>query len=516
MLRRYARKRNYLNVLAFSIFFVLIQFTSWLNAYTNKTFLMHRPQGVNLAMESTTFYELKQVKKENLFGAKFQAIPFYSKSTDEADLGRYFGADGKNVISFKNQDAAGFVNMSYIVHDSRDVLSANPSPGEYLALAKLEPEQTTYGVMLSFCQDFERTIKGLSFKINMPVVQVENNMNIKITTEKESAHYKENILRDYFSGKLLQPAAGLGNSQIALTHAKIDDQDHEASGIADVDVMIGYKVFDKKKFMLCINAGVVIPTGNSPDGEWLFEPIYGNAGHWAVGGGAKFCGKLWECNKNEQSVKTTLCANYRYLLKEKEKRTLGIKLKNFEAGPPADPTFDVYIEGFSQYYTIAQAGDTYSTPAANVLTRDLYVEPKSQVDAIAALTYNYKNFTFDLGYNLFWKDQESVTVKHWEETKYGIPAKDWDGSAALDGDAADNWAANKKIDEGAAINKADLDINAARTPSYLTHKIFAGVGYIARDMKCPLMAGLGGSYEFASNNHEIENWSVWGKVGVAF
>jgi len=500
------------NSFKFSMFtIILLTSTNFLKSYTNKTFLMHRPQGVNLAMESTTFYELKQVKKENLFGAKFQAIPFYSQSTDKSDLGRYFGADGKNVINFENKDKSEIINIQYLLHHGTG------HDGNYAASIKLEPEQTTYGVMLSFCQDLERTIKGLLFKINMPIVQVENNVNMKILSEQESTYYQKDMLKNYFSGtyKAL-PTTGL-DTQVALTHAKIDGQDHEASGIADVDVMIGYKVFDKEKFMLCISAGVVIPTGNSPDGEWLFEPIYGNAGHWAVGGGAKFCGKLWECNKNEQSVKAILCANYRYLLKEKEKRTLGIKLKNFEN----TPAFPVNVEGFSQYYAIGKGvaapagGDICATPAANVLTRDLYVEPKSQLDAIAALTYNYQNFTFDLGYNLFWKDQESVTVKSWDNDTYGIIRKNHDFGAPLRSDRI-HWAAGKTFPNGAAINKKDLDINAARTPSYLTHKIFAGVGYIGRDMKCPLMAGLGGSYEFASNNHEIENWSVWGKVGVAF
>ena len=30
------------------------------------------------------------------------------------------------------------------------------------------------------------------------------------------------------------------------------------------------------------------------------------------------------------------------------------------------------------------------------------------------------------------------------------------------------------------------------------------------------MLGLGAQYEFASDNEELENWGIWGKLGVKF
>ena len=66
------------------------------SAATNKTFLMPRSHGVNLAMEYTTWNELLQTKDEDRFGANFQVTGFYSQSTNESDIGKYFGIKSKN------------------------------------------------------------------------------------------------------------------------------------------------------------------------------------------------------------------------------------------------------------------------------------------------------------------------------------------------------------------------------------------------------------------------------------
>ena len=63
---------------------------------------------------------------------------------------------------------------------------------------------------------------------------------------------------------------------------------------------------------------------------------------------------------------------------------------------------------------------------------------------------------------------------------------------------------------------AQLDIDAAVTPSQLTHTIFGGIGYIFKEWKNPLMLGLGGWYEFASDRSDVESFLVWAKIGVHF
>ena len=57
--------------------------------YTDKTFLMPRPHGVNLAMESTTWHRQTDLIDEDKWGGTIQLTGFYDRSTNKNDLGKY-------------------------------------------------------------------------------------------------------------------------------------------------------------------------------------------------------------------------------------------------------------------------------------------------------------------------------------------------------------------------------------------------------------------------------------------
>ncbi len=240
--------------------------------------------------------------------------------------------------------------------------------------------------------------------------------------------------------------------------------------------------------------------------------MVGNGSHWAIGGGLDFSVKLWE--KNDQNIKLTGVANYRYMFEDTEKRTLGLKKDD---GTPVN---------WGQYRLAGALHGTYAIPTANILTKNVEVEPGSQVDAVLYFTYNNGGWTIDLGYNFFWKEREDVKLKgtDFESATYAILKTDYTGAAAIaDGDFAllgsavtdVNVAAAGTWDTGYQLNRSHVDTAAAETPSMDTHKIFAGVGYNWKEWEYPLMLGIGGAYEFAGNDG-IENWQVYGKIGMKF
>ena len=67
-----------------------------------------------------------------------------------------------------------------------------------------------------------------------------------------------------------------------------------------------------------------------------------------------------------------------------------------------------------------------------------------------------------------------------------------------------------------AIQDQYLDLGSITTPSVMTHKIYAGLGYQWNKYKYPAMLSIGASYEFASNNSSLENWSAWFKTGLSW
>jgi hypothetical protein len=132
-------------------------------------------------------------------------------------------------------------------------------------------------------------------------------------------------------------------------------------------------------------------------------------------------------------------------------------------------------------------------PVANKTTLNVDITPGSQLDAIAALAYNKGGFTLDLGYNLYFRQEESLKIKDsFNDTAYYY--------------AADNL-----------FTKDDhIDVTAAETPSQFTNGIFGAVGYTFKNWDYPLMVGLGGKYEFASKNNAVEGWQAWIKAGLSF
>ncbi len=347
---------------------------------------------------------------------------------------------------------------------------------------------------MDYYQDLCELCKGLYFKAHIPFVHVENNLKLNVSEESPVAF--TGIIKNYFAGKY----EGFVDTdkQTVLTHAKIDGN-QEATGFADLDAVLGYKLINKEKGYMAINLGFTIPTGNTVEGDYLFEPVYGNGQHFGFGGGFEAEAKLWESdNHKDTSFKLTLAADFRYLFKGTEKRTLGLNAVG-NAGPE-----------YSQYFWLGKYGVTGELiPAANILTTCVNVTPGGQAQGLVAFELCAKKFTLDFGYNVFYKDNESVTLKNspFGTTEYGIAATNFDITSALNATNAVG---------GRALTTNDINLNAATTPTQITHKFFGGLGFTYKEWKHPILIGLGGSYEFAQENGAIEAWGLWLKAGLAF
>lgn len=472
-----------------------------LMAETNKTHDKTRPHAVNLAMEYTTWNELLQTKDEDRFGANFQVTPFYQDSSESDELGRYFGVHGKHEFYLKNTPVAANhdVPLYLILHDY-----LNEEHTTAAAEIKYHPSEQTWGVRIDYYQDLGKLLKGLYLKAVLPIVNVEHKMGLDVDHVTAAGVLTKDIMYNYYKGKY-SVAAGDHNGQAALTHAKIHGE-HNTTQVADIDVVLGWKFLDKEKYHLSINLGLTIPTSNEAEGHWVFEPQSGNGDHWGFGAGFDGRVNLW--TKKSQNIKLEAAMNYRYLFSQDEKRTLRFKDLTQYAHPTTALT-----EGtaYSQYFLIAKDGDPVATPAANIITRNVDVTPGSQLDAIIQLAYNNGGFNFEIGYNLFWKDAEEVDKDfHWNETEYYVVSPTWDTSAA-------NVFAHATDAYSSVITKHMISTEAAETPSQLTNKIYGGLGYIFKKWEYPLMLGIGAHYEFADRDEGgIENWGIWGKLGVAF
>ncbi len=493
----------------------LVLSTCCVSAYTNKTFLMPRPQNIDLPMQSTTFHEFKQ-RGERKFKGNLQISGFYKESTAESDLAKYFLIHGKSIINLPvsanittdgapistSSTVTNDLDLGYIMHLLLPAANATTFNNE-TGIVKFgaDPYQTNYGLRFDYCQGLDAILHGLYFYANTPLVYLENKVRFSVASNPSPSTgaltNPQTTIGQYFRGEYA--ASGAEYLTQKLTYAKMGGT-KTATGFADIDLGLGYTFCNRETHHASIAIALTIPTGNKAKGEYVFEPIYGNGDHFALG--ADLGGFRRLVGNFEHNLKVNIAGKYRYLFIHNEQRTLGIKGRNF-----------------GQYYLLGKAGavaDTPLIPAANLLTMPVDVTPGSQFDGIAGITYNYRGFSADLGYNLYYREAEKVSLRSaFVDCTYYIAARSFDTTAAF------TPATTPAVVDGsnlatAVINDSTIDTSVAQTPEQWTNGVYASLGYISSAGSNPWMLGVGGKYESPSRNSALEQWGIWLKAGIGF
>lgn len=512
-----------------------------LSAYTNKTFLKSRNQAlVNLPVEMTTFQERIGARLDNRFGGNLEVVGFYATSANSKDLGRYFGAYNEHETPIQKMilssglpsgvsslSTGNSFDVGYIIHDPTTNKAALPA-----TKISLNPKSSHYGFDLVYYQNLSKVLYGLYLKVNLPIELVENDVNIDVDggfevsgdTIPGSLATRTNIYNFFAGNYVVAAGEDVNNAQQALTAGKINGK-RTATGVADIDIQLGYNFLRTESYHVGISLGLTVPTGNDVTGEYLFEPLYGTK-NFGFGAGLEASNRLWgDANHN---IKVNGAVNYRYLFQATEKRVLGIA-----------------ADKWGQYELLALNGAAVATPdaalvpAANLFNQHVYVTPGSQLDAFVGLAYNLGGFSMDLGYNLYFRDKESLLIKSnpfsFTADQYFTANKNLDTStgAATDAEGRDVLASSYGLagqaDGGIGasaivpteggyglIVAEDVKTKPAATPAQISNGMYCGLGYAFKEWRCPLMLGIGGKYDFASNNNIVEMWQLYGKIGLSF
>lgn len=474
--------------------------------YTDKTYMNVRQPLNDMPTEISTWKAAKAAHGENMFGGSVQVAGFYSQSLDRADAGKYFGTkNSSNGDAIENFISAGTAAETA---QTQNAFISNMANANWAAKISLSPRRSVGGARLDYHQKLNMLLEGLWFKVNMPIVSVEHRLDMQdlvtpVKTAAVNAVVAGKTILDALSGNYATTAAAQG-AQKALTSAKLIAS-RSAAGVADINLSLGYTFLHEEMYHLGANIGLTIPTGNKSSGEFLFEPVYGSR-HFALGAGLGGCYTFY--NEGDLSLHVGAGVDYRYQFKAEEIRTAGF---TNVAGTQA--------ESFSHWVNIAKVGDNAVSPAANILTQAMNVTPGSQVEATLGFGGEWGSIVMDLGYNLFFRDAENVSLKTaWTDGQYGIAngASDVSGGFAL-ANAMNTGYINNAV--AAAIGGRPVvavTLAPCTTPQILSHKIYSNVGYVFKEMETPVHVGLGGWYEFKGDNAALSTWGIAGKIGVAF
>lgn len=473
----------------------------------------------------TTFHEMKSNNKLSRIGGNLEVTGFYGRSTNECNLGQNFGADGTNKVDVIKGLSSG-ANLLLLKEKRPQVVNdlllhvAGSNANNLEGAVKFAPRQTVYGARLDYFHRFNKWADKIFFALAIPFVHVENDINFSIEPIQPSESVATRTptedsveLGDLFVGKCITRTSA-DNVNEALKYAKLCS--NSRSGLGDIEAQIGWRFLEGSKYHAAINAAVLFPTAEKAKADYLFSARTDDS-KWALGVGSDASAVLWD--DRNQNLKIIGSIQYKYLFEGTEKRTLGLKELTYASQINPVIKQKVIDPIFSHYYLVGKKDTQCLKPLANVSTLDVDVAPKNQINAILGFAYNNAGFTLDLGYNLFWKQAEEVSLKTcgcespWRDGTYGVANKAYLATTAFAASGSDSLAG----DTDGFIKSCQLNTDNAGTNAQIVHKAYAGVGYIAKTWEYPVMVGAGVAYELPSSNRDAaEGYSFWGKAGIAF
>ncbi len=489
--------------------------------------------------ERVTLFRDAALRKCDRYQGGLQAVVFGGESTNSKALARYFLPFDKDTLIFANDNAPGSLINGLPNPNFRDVnaffFNIQTTAIDFKSRVKFSPRHSYVGLGLDWKKYFgsrECGPKRWWLEISLPIVHVRNEVKCIETIENlgvagaflgddtgeppVGASLVNRSVCEAFRG--LKPFFVGAMSGGAITGSgfkfgKIDGAKSK-NGIADIEFKVGYDFAQEECYHGDLYVGVVIPTGNKPKGEFVFEPIVGNNHHFALMWGGSFGYELWRSCDDRQDVRFEFEINGRYLFRNTQTRSFDL----------VDKSWSRYMLVFREF---ANSQNVTPEEGINVFTQKLHVTPRYAQDFNCGLVYDICDWQAELGYNFWARQSEKVKLKEPFSTTITIP----DVSATIiSADVINRATTVKENFAGAnlilggnealynlnAWQESDLNLHSAVAPCAISHSVYGSFGrYCDMDDCWSLFAGMGGSYEFSSVNTVLNRWMVWCKIGIA-
>jgi hypothetical protein len=499
------------------------------------TFLSIRPQFQSGMPEKESLWRRRATPgpcglgRECGLGGAFQVVGFGGRSTRSARLGEFFMYGGSNQL-FVSSNQAQFPQVNPI-H-----FGLAPTPGSgvvFTSTIQFNPRQSVGGAGFEWRQYLSCISECTGnwwFDISFPVVQVSNRVTLTEISPTitggalpaGSASSMTQAFQGTTSFNFLNPIGShdVGTMMFGLIPSGTNHKGLRRTGVADVEIKIGYDALCTECCFINGYLGVLVPTGNRPKGRFIFEPIVGHNRHVGFLFGSEMFYDVWSgCDRN---LTWETSFDSRYLFSGKETRS-----------------FDLRYRPWSRYLLVfanaADAAADIASPGINFFTQEMKVTPRFQTTMNTALCYSSMcGLQAELGYNFWARQAEKIRLKNPFPAGIAVVALDAanvrepDTTNILSNIGNNNSCGSCAVAPGCTsqltllpagvntIRQKDLDLASAANPATLSNIIYGTVGYDFDWCCLPMFVGVGGSYEFSSINTSINRWNVWGKFGISF
>ncbi|HEX2978082.1 MAG TPA: hypothetical protein VHO47_03105 [Candidatus Babeliales bacterium] len=319
-----------------------------------------------------------------------------------------------------------------------------------------------------------------------------------------------NSIIEAWKGGVTDPS--LPHLRQGLNNAKVDGKKSKA-GVADLTFLLGYNFWRSDCSHLSVQLALIAPTGNRPNGEFLFEPVFGNGHHVEFGAGLSAHYELWN-NGCDQSFGMYFEGNAYHVFYARQNRT-----------------FDLKNNGIGSRYLLFKRflNGTYQNEVvfgANILTLECKVQNDIHGDAALMFDYKHKSWTIDVGYNVWGISKDKIAItQDIPNGTYGLQGLT--PTAPVPG-AGNNTQSLTMINgtfqpptadasSPVTITNDSIDPDSAANPGAYSNKFFTHFGYTWENCDYLPFLGIGGEVEISgSNGRAFDQWGVWIKGGFTF
>jgi hypothetical protein len=543
--------------------------------FTGHTFFSVRPQFQSSSPELITLFRGDRTRRNEGNHGAFGITFFGGKSTDSDKLAQYFMPFGKTEL------LVGEFGSNAVQTNTADVIAnyfgvmtganANGSntfdmvTGDFESVISFRPRQSVFGIGLAWRQSFAGDCgQGWFVQASTPIEWVKNQLAFNetiITTGTAAINGFASSMTAALCGAPVlnfSPATLVGTSTFlsfpggtkAFQYGKIscgnsnsdcgnglntgfnnigcgddrvktgDCNSRSRWGLADIELNVGYEWFGDEDAYSDLWVGLVFPTGNRPNGEFIFEPIIGNNKHWALNLGGTYAYELWKSCECDTAIWVELNICGRYFAPNTQRRS-----------------FDLIDKQWSRYMWVYPSSTSVPfqgiQPGINYFTQDMRVSPRFDRDANTAFIFRGQWCEAEVGYNFYARSGEDVRLCNPTAINgiglVGFPVGNIAFPTALTasnstirrflGTQSENVFDNNFVTTaGQFIPLTEQDINyaSAAAPTTITHTFYGSIGKTWDNCARPVFANLGGSYEFSADNSGLDRWLLWFKVGFSY
>jgi hypothetical protein len=504
---------------------------------TSKSTLTIHPLFVSQQPELISgFRNDRNLTRENGWGGAFQAVLFGSQTSDEDDLAQYFFPDANTSLIAANDgppEQPGFNVKKDLLAQDFNVFTVDNT---FESAICIRPKQTVIGLGLHFRQSVWKSHaykRGVWFSVSAPIERVKNDMNFFEKVENDGGGVNE-AASDVAVANMREAF-----QQPDWKYGKISDCSMKKTGLGDMELKLGYEWLDHSPTHMESYFGLVIPTGNKNDAEYVFEPIVGRGKNFGIMFGSSLGIDIWESASGEMDIRYELANHFEWLFQNTQKRSFDLKNRPWSRYLPVYINQEEAQEAADLIVTNPQHAMNNSTPGINVFTQDVKVTPGLTTNINTAFVFSWKKLQIEGGYNFLAKRSENVqldcpwkvgpAVKHYLGNGTTNPIRTIDGNKYHEQIVANIPVSLQPTCDGviipvtladyemSLIQEADLNFNSAATPALFANMLYATIGFHAYDREYPLFGNFGASYTLSKNNNAVpRRWVLWGKMGVSY